>query len=668
MRPGFVFRLLEYWLFSRVPTHFLLGLPAAVIAGAGILFLLRLQTNDQRGVIRDYQLAASEAVRNEEWHSASLYLQSLCALQPSSSAHKFQLAVLYHQLGNEPRALGLMRQIAPLDGGGGFAPAQIWFAKQALAGEIPDMSGNELGHRLQAAVRMEPSNPTANALLADWYVSENQFRLAETHLRIAAEQDPEMYLSLARLQKQLERSSELINQALEAASTAFRQRLAADASDVTARCHWAECHAFAQQYKEAESILREGLLLEDRPNLRTALSQLYVEIANVRLRNSPLNVDLARRLLVQSLAISPANLEVITQLSKLPAARLSIPQQDLEIPLTYWLEQLQEDNQSSARIAVAHLLKICGRTGEAIQRLEHGLDEHPESRALLAHLYAEADRMEESDLLYNQLLKEIDEHPDQSQIETDHARVLLLLRAGRLEEAIAGLSTVRDEMPETERISRDRLRNRILVAMVDRLLSGPTDASEQALDLLEDCVSAVPQDQQPLIKIARISCSNLSAAAEADELLNKILAVGSFNATVYNLIGTEALRKNQFEKARRNLETAKRLEPQNPMVLNNLALAHVRGPVPDFEYSLSLAETVLQLLPENPDALGTRAEILLAMERLEEANRDLQLALPDRPSSQTLRRLLVTVNERLGNQDLAQQHREILHRIQNAED
>ena len=73
MRPGFVFRLLEYWLFSRVPTHFLLGLPAAVIDGAGILFLLRLQTNDQRGVIRDYQLAASEAVRNEEWHSASLY-------------------------------------------------------------------------------------------------------------------------------------------------------------------------------------------------------------------------------------------------------------------------------------------------------------------------------------------------------------------------------------------------------------------------------------------------------------------------------------------------------------------------------------------------------------------------------------------------------------------
>ena len=61
-------------------------------------------------------------------------------------------------------------------------------------------------------------------------------------------------------------------------------------------------------------------------------------------------------------------------------------------------------------------------------------------------------------------------------------------------------------------------------------------------------------------------------------------------------------------------------------------------------------------------------ESLLAMERLEEANRDLQLALPDRPSSQTLRRLLVTVNERLGNQDLAQQHREILHRIQNAED
>jgi len=162
-----------------------------------------------------------------------------------------------------------------------------------------------------------------------------------------------------------------------------------------------------------------------------------------------------------------------------------------------------------------------------------------------------------------------------------------------------------------------------------------------------------------------MSCSDSSAASDAEVLLVKMLAEGSFNVSVYNFIGTEALRVGQFEKARRNLETAKRLAPENPMVLNNLALAAIRGPAPDYKYALSLVASVLQILPNHPDALSTRAEVLFAMERWEEADRDLQLALPDRPDSVNVRRLLVLVNEKLGNQVLADRHRDILNGMKN---
>ncbi len=46
--------------------------------------------------------------------------------------------------------------------------------------------------------------------------------------------------------------------------------------------------------------------------------------------------------------------------------------------------------------------------------------------------------------------------------------------------------------------------------------------------------------------------------------------------------------------------------------------------------------------------------------RWEEADRDLQIALPNRSESRHLRRMLIAVNEKLGRQALADQHRLVL--------
>ncbi len=664
-RPAYFFKLVEYWFCSRVPSRLLLGLPSAIVAVGGVLFLLYLKHDDQQVAVQRYEAAASEAIRAEKWDSATLYSNSLCSLRPHVPHYKFQLALLSHQAGNEPAAYGLMQQLAPLNGAEGYAPARMWLVQQTLSGKNVGLSKEQLGQHLKAAVRERPTDAQANQLLANFYVSERQFRLAETYLRIAAEQSPEMYLSLARLQKQLKRSPDLVNSSLDSATRAFQQRLTKDTGDVGARIQWSRCHALEKQFKEAESILREGLALQDAPELRVALSQLYAEIATTRLRESPLNVNMAGRLFVQSLVVAPANISAVAQLSQIPATALTVSEDDLKEALAYWRQQVQKEEVPAARLVLAQLLKICGRTAEAIEQLENGLAEHPESRPLLAQLYAEEDWFEKSDLLYDQLLKDLEKREDLSPTQTVYARSLLLSQAKRLDEAIAYIRDRREDVPESERAPLNRIHAQVLVAMVDRMLAVPEDTSDAALVLLEESLSVAPQEQQALVKIASISCSQLSAAADADSLLIGLLANGSFSASVYNFIGTEALRGSQFDKARKNLETATRLDPTNPMILNNLALAAIRGPAPDYEYALTQVKTVLHLLPGHPDGLSTRAEILMGMGRWEEADRDLQLALPDRPASQNIRRLLGLVNEKLGNDALAARHRDILAQMQN---
>jgi tetratricopeptide (TPR) repeat protein len=670
-RPGYFFRLVEYWFVSRVPLRVLLGLPSAIVVIAGVLFLLHLNNNDQTAVVRGYQQAVVDAVETgENWDAALLYLKSLCSLQPNVPSHKYRLALLYHQLGNDSVALGLMQQLAPLKDVGGFALAHMWIAKQTALGKLSELSQeekDEFVQRLQIAsgrTSDRQMKAEANALLADYYISEGQPVLAETYLSSAAAVAPELYLSLAVLQKKLGRDSDLISSGLESAKIAFERRRREAPEDVTSLIKLAESLALANQFREAAIVLREGLSRQDTPELRAALSQLHVDLAAKKLYESPLNRVVATDLLVQSLKITPQNVAVIARLASFPEAKSTVSEKHLDTPLTYWRQQVSDGNQPTASIALARLLTTCGRTAAAIEQLESVAAEYPMLRPMLAQLYVEANRTEEGDRLFDQLLKELDERSDQPAMQTVYARSVLLFHARRFDEAATYIRAHREDVPDSKRAPFDQIYVRVLAAMADRLLNAQDDASAAALNLLQESLSVVPHDHEAVIRIARISCSELAAADEADALLIKILAEGSFNAGVYRLVGTEALLRNQFEKASRNLETANRLEPNNAMVLNNLALANLRGPDPNYDYALTLVKSALDLTPDHPDALGTSAEIYLAMERWEEADRDLQRALPKRQSNENLRQMLVMVNEKLGNQQLADEHRDILAKLQ----
>jgi predicted Zn-dependent protease len=664
LRPQYVLKLIDSWFFSRIPSRFLLGLPSAIVAVGGICFLLYLKHNDQQAAVLRYEKAVTQALRNEEWSDALLFLNSLSSLRPHVPEYRFHIGLLNQQTGNTAKAVGLMRQLAPLNSEG-FAPARMWLVKQAMSGEVQGLTKEEVGQQLKAAVRERPFDPQANQLLADYYVSTQQFRLAEQHLKQAAEQTPELNLALARLQKRMQRGPDEIHATLDLARQAFQKRLTRNAQDHDARIQWAQCHALENQYNEAAQILNEGASRENAAELRVALSQLYAEFAVTRLRESPLNGAMAGQLLSQSISVAPENVAAIAELAKISAAKFQIKPDDLDGAIKYWEEKSKgnDTNNASARLIFAQLLRMCGRTSEAIQQLETGIAEHPESRLLLAQLYAEAKRESDADDLYDQILIDLEKRQDQTVTQSVMAKAVLLLQAQRLDEAISFIKNRRDDVPEADREPLDQIHARVLIVLIDKLLDSDEDRSDEAFALFTEAVSLFPKQQETLVRIAKVSCSKLSAAGQSDALLTKLLAEGDFNATVYNFIGTESLRVGQFKKAQKNLEIARQLDPENPMILNNLALALVRSEDPNHEYSLTLANSVLSVLPDHPDGLSTRAEVYLAMGRLNEANRDLQVALPNRKSSANVRELLISVNERLGNKDLAEQHRQILEQL-----
>ena len=96
------------------------------------------------------------------------------------------------------------------------------------------------------------------------------------------------------------------------------------------------------------------------------------------------------------------------------------------------------------------------------------------------------------------------------------------------------------------------------------------------------------------------------------------------------------------------------------MVMNNLAVALVRGSVRDLDRALKLADDVLEIIPENPDALSTRGEVYVAMLRWEDARADLERALKEQPTSRTVRSLLIPVYEALEEAALANEHRRFI--------
>lgn len=124
------------------------------------------------------------------------------------------------------------------------------------------------------------------------------------------------------------------------------------------------------------------------------------------------------------------------------------------------------------------------------------------------------------------------------------------------------------------------------------------------------------------------------------------------------ILGTMALRQGNFKDATLHLEIAAQNMPRLPGLLNNLAYALCFGDNPDLERALQFANSAIALQGNHTYLHETRGQIYLKLKRYTEAIADLEVALNAPELRQQVRQALAEAYEALGQQEIAQSHRQ----------
>jgi Flp pilus assembly protein TadD len=180
------------------------------------------------------------------------------------------------------------------------------------------------------------------------------------------------------------------------------------------------------------------------------------------------------------------------------------------------------------------------------------------------------------------------------------------------------------------------------------------------LALLEQGLRWDPTNKDLLDQFTRTLRGNGAEADRARAMLRDLLAQGQDRAGVHFVLGVDAWYRDRLDEARLHFEQAERLDPQSPVIVNNLAWVLVHGASPDPQRALTLANLAVERQPDNPAIHGTRGMALARLGRWKEALPELEIGLPASPHDIGLRRALVDTYEHLGLAEMAAAHRKQL--------
>ena len=179
------------------------------------------------------------------------------------------------------------------------------------------------------------------------------------------------------------------------------------------------------------------------------------------------------------------------------------------------------------------------------------------------------------------------------------------------------------------------------------------------LQILHAAIGIAPTDPAIGSSIAQllIDCRD-NRSPKVNRLKEAILA-GTDPASTHFIRGTLALLDNNFEEAKLQLELALQHEPNTPAILNNLAVAVAEMKNSEPEKALSLVDAALTKLPKHAYFLETRGQILVKLQRWQEAIHDLEVALEAQELRPAIYPSLALAYEKIGATDLTQFYQDL---------
>ena len=713
----FGFELLECWHHSRSFGQLVAGMPF-LVATVGFFFLIGwLRHASDAPIIAACENAFNTASGDDQETKREIYLRALNSLRPLDFRYRFRLGEYLFKQGRKNEGLSEIVRLAP-ETGVGHADARMWLVRQSMQPEpVQPLSLDQIEKQLHAVVQQVPTQIEAHQLLAQLYADRGEWNLAEEHLSHAASISPELNLALARLRKRRNTSPNDLLIAAQRAVVTLSEQLEKNRANSNLRVELAEAMVLAGREASGREVLVSGLMQQkDDPVLTHALSEFDLMIVDRQLTESSLNRDVSVPVVAAALERDPSNVIAVQMLVRLQSMGAEISGVSLQMAVDYWQKEIKETPDDKSRILLSQILLLSGDPENAAETMQPALDQHPELRLNFARLLKQSGKTEKSANLLNVLIREsqsrLEQDPKDTAAATQLGEALLVL--GRPEDARQLLITFADD-PATSRIPTDAglaaLYGWACLGCYDSLtesnveLRRPTDAGSIStpaaiadstasdsepqiatnvadaspsrvesqepavlLGLLADAVACRSTTNQAIDRISRLSLSSHPAADGAESLVRQLRLEGPYGGQVLNLLGMHALLMNRLGKATSYLELANiQTRGRDPMILNNLALAIIRSDEGPKGKALDRANETLALLPDHPDALATRGEIYVAMERWPEAIADLTESLKLRSTNAEVHRLLEKAYTGLPDPQMAEEHRQRASELEAAE-
>lgn len=295
---------------------------------------------------------------------------------------------------------------------------------------------------------------------------------------------------------------------------------------------------------------------------------------------------------------------------------------------------------------------------EAAEAFQAIVDERPEVRLTLGRIHrtlgnaALADRHLDRAAAFFE--EELEAKPDDARARIGLAQALHLRGDFAQAERVLqeGLSSSRDDL-------RRKALAALYVSQFDRLAKSSAQDAGTQWKLLQRALQLAPDMPDALIRLAAFVRLDGDQAAEARESIEDRLAAGGAPAILHLILGTMAAQERNLAKAELHLEQAYRSNPNTPGVLNNLAWVLANTEPPQLDRALELANAATDALPDHPELHETRGQILVRLQRWQDALPDLEAALHDLGSRKTIHESLATVYEQVGDEAMSAKHRQL---------
>ena len=177
------------------------------------------------------------------------------------------------------------------------------------------------------------------------------------------------------------------------------------------------------------------------------------------------------------------------------------------------------------------------------------------------------------------------------------------------------------------------------------------EVDQEVLAKLKQAIQYASRNEDALRQLTSLS-QNSSVAEEALAIYDA-QSDAQAPATVYAEMGTNALTRANYDAAIQYFEIARKKNPRDARVLNNLAYTYLVCDNRNPERALNLANDALKYRPVNvPDAevyrshfLHTRGLALMQLNQLDEAAANFEVALQDRNDSENILKDLIRCYE-----------------------